>query len=801
MSQKPTDRVRRHLLKSTAVVTAASGVGLRFGPAQAAELLKQDAKDQDNPDQKYQAIGVGRDRGDGSLKITGQATYAIEHQLDNVVYGVVIQSTISSGRITRMDTDKAKQAPGVLAVYTHQSGLKINKPTPIAKGGAAQSTYTPIQDDIIIHNGQNIGIVIAETFEQATYAASLVSVGYDQTPAILFAEDKRAQPKVQEQISINLGDARQAMTQAAVRINGTYTTPREYNMPMEPHACIAQWQDGKFTVWEPSQWVAGGQKEIAEWMGVDKANVHLVSPYVGGGFGSKPVPYTHVALACVAARELKRPVKVSLTRPQIFTGLGGRPATSQNIELGATRDGKIVSIIHESFNETSLHDVHVESCNRVTALMYAVPNVSSRHSVVPINTVTPGWMRAPGENPSAFGLETAMDEMAYALNLDPLELRLRNWADHDYQSNLPWTTRRLREAYLAGAKAFGWDKRNPAPRSMRDGHELIGWGMAAGTYPVNHQPAESRLTLRQDGTLIVQSAGADIGTGTYTILAQTAAEILRIPSETIKVQLGDTQLPRAGVAGGSQLAGNLTGALSKAASLMREQLISLAVEQPGSPLYQTARNRVTLADGQVVLAMRPGRAVSFGKLLQLAKMDELDVAADTFKPGTSQQDRDMLTNSLTHSTHATANGVSAHSWSAQFIEVRVDEDFGTVRVKRMVGAFDSGRLYNPKLARSQWIGGMIMGLGQALLEEGIIDPRSGRVINNNLADYLVAVNADVPAITTIDVGLPDTQATVLGGKAVGELGIVGVAAAISNAVYHATGKRVRDLPITLDKLT
>lgn len=797
MSQQPTNPMRRHLLKATAVISAAGGIGLRLGSAQGAE---QASATDSAAEQKYQGVGVARSRGDGRLKICGEATYAVEHQPEDVVYGVVIQSTIASGRITRMNADNARRSTGVLAVYTHQSGLKINKPTPIAKGGAAQSTYTPIQDDIIIHNGQNIGIVVAQTFEQATYAASLVEIDYEETPAIVFADDARAAPKNLDPLNIDVGNARQAMDSAAVRIRGTYTTPREYNMPMEPHACVVQWQGERLTVWEPSQWVAGAKTEIAQWMGMDKADVHIVSPYVGGGFGSKPVPYTHVALACAAARELKRPIKVSLTRPQVFTGLGGRPATSQNLEMGATRDGKILSVIHDSFNETSLHDVHIEACNRVTALMYAIPNVHSRHRVVPLNTVTPGWMRAPGENPSAFGLETAMDEMAYALGIDPLELRLRNWPDHDFKSNLPWSTHHLRDAWLAGAKAFGWEKRTPAPRSMRDGHELIGWGMASGTYPVNRIPAEAKLILRQDGQLIVQSAGADIGTGTYTILAQAAAEVLQMPSETIIVQLGDTQLPLAGVAGGSQLAGNLMGAVSKAANMMRERLITLAVEQPASPLHQMDKNHLTVADGEVRPAMRPGRGIALGELLRSAQMDSLEVMADTFKEGTSAQEREAIVSSLGQSTHSVVPGVSAHSWSAQFVEVRVDEDFGTVRVKRMVAAMDSGRLYNPKLARSQWIGGMVMGLGQALLEEGVIDPRHGRVINNNLADYLVAINADVPDIITIDVGEPDYRATALGGKAVGELGIVGVAAAIGNAVYHATGKRVRDLPITMDKL-
>ncbi len=741
-------------------------------------------------------LGAARSRGDGRVKVTGEARYAIEYQPDNPLYGVVLQSTVASGRISRLSAEKAQQAEGVLAVYTHLNPLKINKPTAIADGGAAQSTYTPIQDDVIIHNGQNIGLVVAETFEQATYAASLVEIEYETTPARVFATDDGVEPKPLSAQDIDLGDAQTAMHSAEVRINQRYTTPREYNMPMEPHACIAHWQKGQITVWEPSQWVAGAQVEIAEWLGIEPEQVRIISPYVGGGFGSKPVPYTHVALASVASRALNRPVKVSLTRPQTFTGLGGRAATSQQLELGASRDGKIEAIIQRSFSETSLIDVFAENCSKVTARMYAISNVSAQHQVRPINTVTPGWMRAPGENPSAFGLEVAMDEMAYALGIDPLELRLRNWADKDYQLDLPWSSRRLKEAYQKGAEAFGWDKRIMTPRSMREGRELIGWGMASGTYPVSRMPAEAKIMLTPQGRFVVQCAGADIGTGTYTILAQTAADHLGVSSETIEVQLGDTTLPRAGVAGGSQLAGNLTAAVNDTAKKMRERLLALASELPASPLNGVPVSQLTLKNA----AIQHGGSsdLSLVQLATLVPADSLMVKGGTFPDDMPQSERDKIVRNLNDMSRPET--YSAHSWSAQFVEVRVDEDFGTIRVKRMVAALDSGRLYNPKLARSQWIGGMIMGVGQALMEEGIIDPRNGRVINNNLADYLVPVNADIPSITTINVGEPDFEATTMGGKAVGELGIVGVAAAISNAVFHATGKRVRDLPITLDKI-
>ncbi|WP_312830477.1 xanthine dehydrogenase family protein molybdopterin-binding subunit, partial [Pantoea anthophila] len=677
------------------------------------------------------------------------------HQPENPLYGVVIQSTVASGRISRMSVEKAQQATGVLAVYTHLNPLKINKPTAIADGGAAQSTYTPIQDDKIIHNGQNIGLVVAETFEQATWAASLVEIEYETSRGLIFATDEGVEPKPVSKQDIDMGDAEQAMQQADVRLSERYTTPREYNMPMEPHACVGHWQEGRITVWEPSQWVAGAQVEIGEWMGIETEAVRIISPYVGGGFGSKPVPYTHVALACVASRALKRPIKVSLTRPQTFTGLGGRPATSQQLELGASRDGKIQAIIQRSFSETSLIDVFAENCNKVTARMYAVENVSAQHQVRPINTVTPGWMRAPGENPSAFGLEVAMDEMAYALNIDPLELRLRNWADKDYQLDLPWSSRRLKEAYQKGAEAFGWDRRIMTPRSMREGRELIGWGMASGTYPVNKLPAEAKIILTPQGRFVVQCAGADIGTGTYTILAQTAADILGVDSTTIEVELGDTRLPRAGVAGGSQLAGNVTAAVNDTAKRMRAQLLKLASELSQSPLNGTPASQLTLKGDAVQHTLRSGLAVSLAQLATLAPAESLTVTGGTFPDDMSQSERDKMVRNLNDMSRPEA--FSAHSWSAQFVEVRVDEDFGTIRVKRMVAALDSGRLYNPKLARSQWIGGMIMGVGQALMEEGIIDPRNGRVINNNLADYLVPVNGDIPSITTINVEEPDFE--------------------------------------------
>jgi xanthine dehydrogenase YagR molybdenum-binding subunit len=746
------------------------------------------------------ALGARISRAEGSLKVTGNARYAIEQKLENLAYGVTVQSTRPAGRIINIDTSAAKAMPGVIDVYTPQHSLKINQATVYTKGGGAVEAFTPIQDDVVRFNGMHIALVVAETFEQATEAAHLLKVEYEDAEPILDINDPKAKPQPIDSIKAEWGDAPSALSTAEVKVNVTYSTAREYNTPMEPHACIASWQDGKITLWEPSQWVGGARSVVSEWLGIDIENVRVISPYVGGGFGCKIGPHPHVALACAASRELGRPVKVSLTRPQTFTGYGGRPATRQNLSIGATKDGKIVSIVQEGWNETAIDEVHVEPCNNVTNIMYATPNLLSRHNVVPVNTVMPGWKRAPGENPSAYALESAIDELAYALNMDPIELRLANWADVDPQSQLPWSTRQLREAYATGAEAFGWGNRNPKPRSMREGRELIGYGMAGGVYPMLRTASEAKVILHRDGRVEVLSAGTDIGTGTYTILAQTAAEILGVPVDSVSVRLGDTILPRSALAGGSQQAGNLTGAVDRAARNARTALITLAANDPKSPLEGSKIADLAFESGTIRPARRLNGGVTIAELLAAIGQDSLEVEGNTFAADATDEMKNAADRSFTQMKAALEGGVSAHCWCAQFVEVRVDEDFGTIRVKRMVAAFDSGRIYNPKLAESQWIGGMVMGLGQALLEEGFVDQRDGRIANANFADYAVPVNADVPDIQVLSVGIPDFKASVLGGKGAGEIGVVGVAPAIGNAVYHATGKRIRSLPITIEKL-
>ncbi|RWK24027.1 MAG: xanthine dehydrogenase family protein molybdopterin-binding subunit, partial [Mesorhizobium sp.] len=411
------------------------------------------------------------------------------------------------------------KAPGVLAIYSVANPLPLGRSEVFSKGGAATENFLPFQDDRVLWNGQHVAFIVAETFEQATEAAALVRIDYVEANPALDAAAPGAPRLPQEKLDVAWGDAEQAIASAAIRVEGEYTTPREYNVPIEPHACIAAWHGEELTVWEPSQWVSGARAIIADWMKVPTDKVRVVSPYVGGAFGCKVSPHPHVAVTCAAARALGRPIKTALTRPQTFTGYGGRPHTHQRIAIGADRNGKIQSIIHEGWNETAAEDTHVEPTNAVTPMMYATPNFRSSHSLAPLNTVNPGWLRAPGENVSTYALETAIDELAYAVGVDPLEIRMRNYADYDHQAKLPWSTRRLREAYRAGAEAFGWERRSLTPRSMREGRELIGWGMASGTYPVRRSPGDASVTMLANGSVEVRSAGIDMGTGTYTILA------------------------------------------------------------------------------------------------------------------------------------------------------------------------------------------------------------------------------------------------------------------------------------------
>jgi xanthine dehydrogenase YagR molybdenum-binding subunit len=747
------------------------------------------------------ALGARVSRLDGPAKIRGAAAYALEHRPADLVHAVTVQSTIAAGRIRAIDTAAAAAAPGVLLVLTADNALRLNSATDWLGMPPPDTPYLPLARDIT-YVGQHVAAVVAETLEQATAAAALVKIGYDEQPAITGLDDPRSGEGMPvDPMTIEWGDAEAALAEAAVRIERTYRTPREYHATIEPHGLIARWEGDQLTIWEPSQWIAFMARTYAEWFGIPFETVRIISPYIGGGFGSKAFAYDFGAIAVMAAKMLGRPVKLALTRPQLFNAIGGRAATRQTIALGADRTGRLLAVRQRGANETSVEGMWVEPLHAATAVMYATPNFSSRQNVVRVNTVRPGALRAPGENPSAFGIESAIDELAYEVDLDPLEIRLRNYAEQDPHAKKPWSTRQLREAFAAGAAAFGWEKRDPKPRAMRAGRQLIGYGVAAGTYPVRRTPGEALVRILADGTVEVASSSIDMGTGTYTILAQVAAEAIGVPIGCVQVKLGDSLLPPAPVAGGSQLANLMAGAVHKAALAARDELIGLAINDPASPFRERQANTLRIADGRIALPREEGAGIPIAELMRRIGRQKVEVLRDTL-PETARSAEERFKNYATIAgmLSPSEGDYSRHSWCAHFIEVRVDEDFGTVRVARVVSALDCGRLYNPKLVESQWKGGIVMGIGQALLEEGVVDPRDGRMMNSNLADYLIATNADIPEIQVISVGIPDPHASVLGGKGVGELSIVGVAPAIANAVFHATGKRIRELPITLEKL-
>ncbi|MDE1157527.1 MAG: xanthine dehydrogenase family protein molybdopterin-binding subunit [Neorhizobium sp.] len=746
-------------------------------------------------------VGGRMSRFEGELKIKGAATYALEYPMENVAHAVLVQSTIAAGRVVSVDISKASAMPGVLLVLTPQDDLGLTMCGDWAGNPSSGEPYYPLPQTVQF-NGQSIAAVIAESREQASEAARLVTVTYEETPSVTGLHDPNAgEGKVMPNLVVNWGDAEQALAHAEVTIEATYETPREYHVAMEPHGLMTTWEGDALTIWEPSQWSHGMARMYAEWFGIDYENVRIVSPYIGGGFGSKGQPLAYGAVAAAASKKLGRPVKLAVTRPQNFTSYGGRAATRQTIALGATKDGILQAIRHRGMSETSVYADYAEQTGAATPVLYKVENFSSEHRIVAVNTVTPGALRGPGKNPSAYGIECAMEELAYVLDMDPLALRLKNYADHDYQSGKPWSTRRLREALTEGAAAFGWDKRSHQPRSMRDGNQLVGYGIGCGTFPVIRAPSEAIIRILADGRVEVVSGSIDMGQGTYTILAQTAAEAMGVSIDQVVVQLGDSRLPGSSIAGGSMLAGSITGAVHKAALAARDELVGLALNAPNSPFAGSGANTLSVSGGEISTGSGDGPVVTIAEMMKALGREHLEIRRNTLSDDAQEaaEQRKAWT-TMARVMGPTMGDYSMHSWCAHFAEVRVDEEFGTVRVSRMVSAFDCGRLYNPKLVESQWRGGIIMGIGQALLEEGIVDPRNGRTVNNNVGDYLVPTNADIPDLTVISVGVPDLNASALGGKGVGEVGIVGVAPAIANAVYHATGKRVRDLPITLEKL-
>jgi xanthine dehydrogenase YagR molybdenum-binding subunit len=729
-------------------------------------------------------IGEPHDRVDGRQKVTGEARYAAENNLPNLAYAVLVTSIIPAGTIAAIDASAAKSAPGVINVISH-----LNAPKLPDTGGqqqdsnAAEHHHMPFSDDSVHYLGQAVAAVVADTFEHATHAAGLVRVTYRPTPARIVMEEYRSDAKERHgnaPPAFSKGDADGALAGAPVKIDQIYRIPYEHHNQMEPHALVAAWDGDRLTVHDSAQNIFTTRQTLAKAFGVPTESVRVQSPFVGGAFGSKGSAWPHVFIAVMAARMVRRPVKIALTRRQAYFSNGHRPLTEQRLALGASADGKLVAMIHEGIGQTNTVCDYVEGFTSPTRSMYATPNVRVAHRVIELDLPSPTYMRAPGENPGMYALESAMDEMAYALKIDPIQLRVLNHADNDPASGKPWSSKSIKECYAQGAERFGWTRRTAEPRSMRDGRQLIGLGMASATYPSHRAPASARAVMHRDGNVDVSSGTHEMGMGTATVMAQLAAETLGIPFERVTFRYGDTTLPRAPISAGSLTAASVGSAVFAAASQLKKKVIDLAVADTSSPLNSADPNGIDAADGRLALKSDPSRGETYAAILRRHYLDTMDASADE-KPEANDP-------------------YSARAFGAVFAEVGVDPDLGIVRVRRIVAAFAGGRILNAKTARSQYHGGIIQGIGMALLEQTHLDRHLGAFTNVNLAENLVPVNADVQSIDVILVPEDDPHVNPIGAKGIGEIGIVGVAPAIANAVYHATGKRVRDLPITIEKL-
>jgi CO/xanthine dehydrogenase Mo-binding subunit len=724
-------------------------------------------------------IGDPVDRVDGPLKVTGAAPYPSDFTFPGLAHAVLVQSTIAAGTIRGIDAAVAEAAPGVLAVITHENApaLAEGPMTPLGP-----SPPFPLRDNRIVHRGQHVAVVVARTREQARAAARLVRIGYEETAAVLGIGDPRAPVLVNKWgLDVDRGDVTAALASADVTYDETFTTAAVTPNPMGLFATVARWDGDRLTVHDASQDPMLVRKTLAAVFGLPETDVRVLVPYLGGGFGAGLRVWPHVILAALAARIVGQPVKLVLTRPQMFTSVGHRPETRQRVRLGAARDGRLVAVDHESTATIgALDDGGVEPVPQTTGNAYACPNVATRDRRARLHIPSPHWMRAPGAAQGNFAMESALDELSYTLGIDPIELRLRNYTEVHPGSGRPWSSKALRECYQAGAERFGWARRTPGTGSMRDGNWLVGYGMAGVTFTPGQAPCQARVSIRRDGTAHVRSAATDLGTGTYTIATQVTAGLLGLDIDQVHVEIGDSDLPFAPYSGGSGMATSLSGAIQDAVGKLVQALVEVAAADESSPLRGRRADEVTATEGGIHVAGAPAIGETYAAILARHGLPEL----------TADGERNPR-----------ANGASeppSGSFAARFAEVRVDPDLGLLRVARIVSAVDAGRILNEKLARSQIIGGAVMGIGMTMLEETVFDPQTGRIANPTFDDYLIPASADVPDLDVIFTGTPDTVRPI-GIKGIGEIAIVGVSAAIANAVYHATGRRIRSLPITVEQ--
>lgn len=735
-------------------------------------------------------IGKPVSRVDGIAKVTGKAQYAGEYNATGLLHGIVICSPIPKGKIISFDADDALKVKGVKKVYSHENvkglpwlDLKY-KDLELLPG----SPFRPFYSNEIIFNQQPVALVIAETLELARYAATLVRIQYETADFETSLErnlKKGFTPrrgKTGYEKPKSRGKAERALKKADIKVESEYFHGAEHHNPMEMYASTVMYGDGdNLTIYDKTQGVLNSQSYVTRVFGLKSKQVRVLSPYVGGGFGSGLRPQYQLFMAVLASLDLKQSVRVTLTRQQMFS-FGHRPITWQKLELGATKEGRLQGISHSAVAETSRFETYTENVVNWSGRLYDCEHVKLDYQLVPLDVNSPLDMRAPGAATGVLALECAMDELAYALGIDPLELRLKNYAEQDPALRRAFTSKNLMDCYKQGAEHFGWEKRSYQPRSMKKGKHLIGWGMATGMWDAMMMPARAKARLTPDGKLTVSSATADIGTGTYTIMTQIAAETLGLPIGDVTFLLGDSSFVFAPFEGGSSTAASVGTAVLFVCQDLKEQVFKLAQKLENSPLKKASLDQVDFANGYITLKDDPQHTISITEVMQKSGVKYIEEKSTDLKSLIKQQ-------KYSRNTH-----------SAVFAEVKVDEDLGMISVTRVVSAIAAGTILNPKTARSQILGGVIWGISMALHEDTFMDNNLGRFINHDLAEYHIPVHADTPDIEVIFVKEKDDIINPLGIKGLGEIGIIGVASAVANAIFHATGKRVRQFPITLDKL-
>ena len=728
-------------------------------------------------------IGRPVPRIDGPLKTTGTAQYAGDFHLPGMVFAVPVQATVGSGTIRSLDVTAAQAMPGVLEVLHHGNVERLYRAVPNDPNATVSETRPPFEDNRIYYWGQYVALVVGETLEQATAAAAAVKAEYaSETPMV----SSELEPDAGSRHTVSTrGKVDEAFAAAAVKVDATYGTPVETHNPIELHATVASWDGDKVTFYESTQGVVNHRNAMAQLLGIPRENVTVITRFLGSGFGGKLFPWPHCTLAAVASRRVERPVKLVVTRTMMFSNVGHRPLTEQRFRIGATTDGKLTALQQDALNHTSMVDNFDEGCGEATPYLYSVPNLKVTSALVQRNVGSPMAMRGPGAVPGLFAMESAMDELAVALKMDPVELRLKNDATIDESNGQKFSSRHLRECLETGSAKFGWSKRTPEVGSMRSDGKVLGWGVAAASWGAYRFGCSTTVELGADGKARARCATQDVGTGLYTIFAQVLAEKTGLSFDRIEVILGDTTMPEGPLSGGSWSTATVLPAVASAADGAIAFLLQIAASTKGTPLAGADAKTLRLTEGRVHRVGEPTtQGVPFEQVLTLARLNR--VSADG-RSGSAFED-------------PKAKGLSMHSFGAQFVEVEWEPEIARLRVSRVVTVIDAGRIINPRAGANQIKGAVVMGVGMALLEETVYDPRNGQPINGNLADYLMPTCADSPEIDVTFLDYPDYALNSYGARGIGEIGLAGVAPAIASAVYHATGVRVRKLPIRIEDM-